>query len=109
VGVRRPISGHCAGLGHSTLVSGEIVIPIRRFKELPIYDHIPVHGWPAMCIAAAIISGGLSMHFGLFWSRYPKWERFSSLAAICTGWAAGILFTIGIVAWSMMLIADFLR
>jgi hypothetical protein len=85
--------------GVSSLVSREIVIPIRRFRLLPIYEHIPVHGWAAMFISVALISIGLCLHFGSFWSRYPRWERFSSVASLCSGLAAGILFAIGIIGW----------
>jgi sterol desaturase/sphingolipid hydroxylase (fatty acid hydroxylase superfamily) len=93
--------------GISSLVSREVVIPIRQFRSLPIYSHIPVHGWPAMLISVALISFGFYMHFGFFWSRYPKWERLASLASACTAWIAGILFAIGIFAWSIGSIADF--
>ncbi len=93
--------------GVSSLVSREIIIPIRRFQSLPIFAHIPVHGWPAMLISLALISLGVCMHFGFFWSRYPKWERLASGVSVCTAWTAGILFSIGIFAWSMRALVDF--
>ncbi len=93
--------------GISSLVSKEIVIPIRWFRSLPIYQHIPVHGWQAMFISAALISFGICMHCGMFWSRYPRWERLASRVSICTAWIAGILFAIGIFAWSIAAISDF--
>ena len=101
----------CIGLiwGISSLVSGEIVIPIQRFKLLPIYEHIPLHGWPAIFIAAALISISVCMHFSVFWSRYPKAERFSYLASACTLWAAGILFATGIIIWLISTFQDFWR
>jgi hypothetical protein len=95
--------------GISSLASREIIIPFRRFRSLPIYDHIPVHGWPAMSISVAVISIGLCLHFSNFWGRYPKCERFSSRASVCTGWAALILFAIGIWAWLIEFFCDFCR
>jgi hypothetical protein len=95
--------------GIYSLISGEIVIPIQRFKSLPIYEHIPLHGWPAIFISAALISTSLCMHFNVFWSRYPKSERFSYLASVCTAWAAGILLATGIIVWLIATFQDFCR
>lgn len=87
--------------GISSLMSGKIVILIRRFESLPIYYRLPLHGWPAMCISAGLIFLGLGAHFGFFWYRYPKWQRISSVAATCTVWTAVVLFAVGIVVWSV--------
>jgi hypothetical protein len=98
--------------GVSSLVSREIVIPIQRFRSLPIYDHIPVHGWAAVFISLGLISIGLCMHFKVVWSRYQQWERLASVAVVCTGWAAGIAFAIGFVMWLIKTFAgltDFFR
>ncbi len=93
--------------GVASLAFGEIVLPIRRFESLPIYQHVDVHAWPAVLIAAAVIAFGFSMHFGVFWSRFPRFERPASLAAVGAAWIAGILFAVGIVAWSIGGLADF--
>jgi len=93
--------------GIASLTSGEIVLPIRRFRSLPIYAHIHVHAWPATLIAVALISFGFSMHFGLFWGQFPKIERLAFLAAVGTAWIGGILFAIGIFSWSIGTVAGF--
>ena len=95
--------------GVSSLVSREIIIPIRQFRSLPIYSHIPVHGWPATMISVALICVGVCLHIGCFWSGYPRWERIASLVSICTGWIAGIFFAFGICIWSIGSIAGFWR
>ena len=95
--------------GVSSLVSGEIIIPIRRFRMLPFFARIPVHGWPATMISVALICFGVCLNCGCFWSQYPRWQRPASLIAICTGWIAGILFAIGIFIWSLGALLDVWR
>jgi len=93
--------------GVSSLISGQVVIPIRQSRFLPLYSHISVHGWPAMCLSVALISVSVAMHCGLFWGQYPKWQRPASLIALCTAWIAGTLFAIGTIAFSIKSIVDF--
>ena len=93
-GLLFPVIGMAWGI--ASLMSGEIIIPIRRLKSLPIYEHIPLHGWSAICIASAMISISLCLHFSYFWERFPKFKR---IASIGTAWIAGILFAMGIVVF----------
>ena len=106
-GVLCPIIAWAWGI--SSLVSREVVIPVRWFSSLPVYEHLSVRDWPATCISIALISCGLSLHFGNLWCRYPKLQRFSSVVCFCSGWAAGILFTTGIIVWSVGSLAGIFR
>jgi len=85
--------------GISSLISGEIVIPIRRFKSLPFYQHIPLHGWPAIFMSAVLIAVSLAMHVSYFGNRYPNGERYSSQVSTYAALTAGVLFAAAIFVW----------
>jgi hypothetical protein len=87
----------------------EIVIPMRWVDKLPIYRDIPLHGWPAVFVALALVSLSLACHFEGFWGQFPKWERFTSLAFRGAIWLAGILFGIGITVWIAEMLAELSR
>jgi hypothetical protein len=95
--------------GISSLVSGEIVIPYREFKSLPIYRHIPLHGWPAILISSALISIAVCMHLNYFGNRYPHGERFSDRVSNFAGFGAIILVAVGVVVWLVQTFVDFFR
>jgi hypothetical protein len=95
--------------GISSLLSREVVLSIRRYDSLPIYDHLTVRGWPATCISIALLAGGLALHSICVWGRFPRYERAATAVAWCAGYAAGILFTIGIIYWSLGSLAGVFR
>lgn len=95
--------------GISSLASQEVTIPLRGHSWPWAYEHLTVRAWPATCIAVAMLLCAVAVHFASFWSGYPKTESLASIVAFCTGWAAGILFTTGIVAWVILGFAGFIR
>ena len=74
---------------------------------LAFQDHIKVQGWPAIFVSASLVFSGFCLHVSSFWGRFAKYEWLSSVIAVCCIFAAGILFTIGIVAWSIKTVMYF--
>lgn len=101
------VPGGLLAWGISSLVAKEIVIPIQWHKDLPFYDHIPLHGWAAFFVAMGLISASVCLHFRCFWGEYPRLERLTSPVSTCSGWAAGLLFLTALIVWLIGVFAAF--
>jgi hypothetical protein len=99
------IAGVAAVWGVSGLVSGKLDIPYRKPGADFSDSHAVVHGWPAVCLALALVFAGVWLNGTMFWSQYPRWERPASMISRYAGFIAGTLFVISIFALTMMAIA----